>query len=207
MFTGLIQSKAKLVKRAPRGNFGECWSFQCEELTRQLKEGDSIALNGVCLTALRLKDGIHFEAELSPETLEKTSLREITEGTELNAELPATPQSFLGGHWVQGHVDGVATIASIESLGGFFHVKIEMPEALMRYMIPKGSVAIDGISLTINGLSKNEVDLMIIPKTWEKTNLGGARVGQKVNVEADSFVKTIEHFWIQSQAQFSGVHK
>lgn len=200
MFTGLVQSKARLLSRRENAS-GERWQFSCP-LSSQLKEGDSIALNGACLTALSIqKADSTFEADISPETMKRTNFGDCRDSVELNAELPATPQSFLGGHWVQGHIDGVGELLEKEVSGDFHRLLVGIPENLEIYMIPKGSVCIDGVSLTINKVLPGKIELMIIPKTWRETTLGAAKAGQKLNIEADSFVKTIHHFWLQSEGQ------
>lgn len=159
------------------------------------KRGDSIAVDGCCLTITQRK-GRDFWADLSPETLAKTTLGGIKKGQRVNLELPLRMGDPLGGHWVQGHVDGVGRLVAkhrIREPGGeYFLLEIRVPLELRPYMVPKGSVAIDGISLTINRLERGSIHLCVIPHTAARTTLTGKRVGASLNVEADFLVKFME---------------
>lgn len=196
MFTGLVQSKGIMLRSEPLAQASR-WRIR-SELAQRIKGGDSVSVNGVCLTALEPTPS-EFSVEISPETLQRSSFSHLKPNQSLNLELPATPQSFLGGHWVQGHVDGVGEILQVEKLGDFHSIVIQLPKALMIWMPPKGSVCVDGVSLTVNETEseKNQISLMIIPQTWHSTIFSGYSIGTRVNIEADSFVKSIHHFWTE----------
>jgi len=201
MFTGLIQHQGKLLDRKQIAR-SEKWTIE-GPLAAKLQDGASISVNGVCLTALSPSTDL-FEAELSPETLSRTTLGSVPLSCDLNLELPATPTSYLGGHIVQGHIDGLGKITAIENLGSFTQVQIGLPSPLMIYMVPKGSVCVDGVSLTINSVGDNHIELMIIPATWDKTLFSTYTEKQQVNIEADCFVKTLHHFWSRTQFERRG---
>ncbi len=153
--------------------------------------GSSIAVNGVCLTA-RSFGADSFTAELSHETLERTTLRSIHRGSLLNLERPMRADSRFGGHIVQGHVDGVGTIRSFARTGDSWNLEIQFPEAAGRDIVEKGSIAVDGISLTVAALTPGAFSIAIIPHTLENTNLKGAKAGDPVNLEYDVVAKYVE---------------
>jgi riboflavin synthase len=158
-----------------------------------LTEGASIAVNGVCLTAVRIaKDS--FGADLAPETLSRSNLGSLKPGSRVNLERPVTPATRLSGHIVQGHVDATGEIAALEELGdGNWWLKVKVPAELDRYLVQKGSIALDGISLTIAALSSDHVvGITIIPHTLAHTSLGTAAVGSKINIEVDVLAKHVE---------------
>jgi riboflavin synthase len=157
----------------------------------ELAEGDSVAVNGVCLTATAIADG-HFGADVMNETLRRSSLAEVGAGAKVNLELPLRAADRLGGHFVQGHVDGVGGIWDMRDDGFARVVTIGMPADLMRYVVEKGSIAIDGVSLTVSALGDDWVQVSLIPETLERTILGEAAVGQPVNLEVDVLAKYIE---------------
>lgn len=153
--------------------------------------GDSISVNGVCLTALDVTaEG--FAADLSQETLERSTLGRLTAGSPVNLERAVTPSTRLGGHIVQGHVDGRGTFVSAAENEGFWTVTIGFPREMARYFVYKGSVAVEGISLTIAKLDEESFDIAVIPKTWEMTNLSTLTPGDQVNLEADLIGKYVE---------------
>ena len=156
-----------------------------------LKDGDSIAVNGACLTALDVTES-SFTADVSPETLDRTTLGDLEIGSPVNLERAVTPATRLGGHMVQGHVDGRGTFVSAVQEGDFWTVTVGFPPNLGRYFVEKGSVAVEGISLTIAALRATEFDFAIIPKTWEVTNLHALKPGDKVNLEVDVIAKYVE---------------
>jgi riboflavin synthase len=160
-------------------------------LVKELREGDSIAVNGVCLTAAHLqRDG--FDAEVMAETLARSSLRALQVGEAVNLELPLRLSDRLGGHLVQGHVDGTGTVLDVRE-EGFAHVlEIEAEERLQRYLIEKGSVAIDGVSLTVSALHEHGFAVSLIPETLARTNLGRLAEGAVVNIEVDVLAKQLE---------------
>jgi riboflavin synthase len=160
-------------------------------LARELSEGDSIAVNGVCLTAVGLC-GDRFGADVMNETLRRSSLGEVGAGSRVNLELPLTPDARLGGHFVQGHVDGVGAIAAVREDGFARIVTIEAEPALLRYVVEKGSITVDGVSLTVARVDDASFDVSLIPETLERTNLGEAGAGAPVNLEVDILAKYVE---------------
>jgi riboflavin synthase len=160
-------------------------------LAPEIAEGDSVAVNGVCLTATRVADGA-FAADVMHETLRRSSLAEVREGTPVNLELPLRPADRLGGHVVQGHVDGVGTVGDLRDDGFARVVEIEAPEDLLRYVVEKGSIAVDGVSLTVGSVTDRTFSVSLIPETLQRTNLGAATQGQPVNLEVDVLAKYVE---------------
>ncbi|TML03512.1 MAG: riboflavin synthase [Actinobacteria bacterium] len=161
-------------------------------LARELKEGDSVAVNGVCLTATGLCGGELFGADVMNETLRRSSLSELQAGSRVNLELPLKPDSRLGGHIVQGHVDGVGAVAGAEHDGFSRRVTIEADPALLRYVVEKGSITVDGVSLTVASVDDSAFDVSLIPETLERTTLGATEEGTPVNLEVDIVAKYVE---------------
>lgn len=157
----------------------------------ELREGDSIAVNGVCLTATSLPDGA-FTADVMNETLRRSSLGALEEGARVNLELPLRADDRLGGHFVQGHVDGLGTVWDVREEGFSHVVTVGAPPEIMRYVIDKGSIAVDGVSLTVSGLGDDWFQVSLIPETLERTILGEATTGTPVNLEVDVLAKYIE---------------
>ncbi len=157
----------------------------------ELREGDSVAVNGVCLTATSLPDGA-FTADVMHETLRRSSLGTLEEGSKVNLELPLRADDRLGGHFVQGHVDGLGTIWDVREEGFSHVVSIGAPPKIMRYVIEEGSIAVDGVSLTVSGLGEDWLQVSLIPETLERTTLGEATTGTPVNLEVDVLAKYIE---------------
>jgi riboflavin synthase len=190
MFTGIIEELGSVSSSEIRER-GARILIAATLVTSDTKEGDSIAVNGVCLTALNVgKDG--FAADVSQETLDRSTLGILTAGSRVNLERPVTPATRLGGHIVQGHVDGRGTFISAKPQGEFFTVRIGYPRELARYFVHKGSVAVEGISLTIASLDETYFDIAVIPKTWELTNLSTLNPGDPVNLEVDVIAKYVE---------------
>jgi len=160
-------------------------------LAGELSEGDSVAVNGVCLTAVSA-DAQAFTAEVMNETLRRSSLAEVSAGGRVNLELPLRAQDRLGGHVVQGHVDGVGSISGVEDDGFARVVTIKAPAGLLRYVVEKGSIAVDGVSLTVSSVSPDTFAVSLIPETLERTNLGAAAPGTPVNLEVDVLAKYVE---------------
>jgi len=154
-------------------------------------DGDSVAVNGVCLTALDITPN-SFAADLSQETLDRTTLGDLKVGSRVNLERAVTPATRLGGHMVQGHVDGRGEFISATEHGDFWTVRIGYPKLISRYLIFKGSIAVEGISLTIAFLTEEFFDIALIPKTWELTNLSTLKPGDAVNLEVDVIAKYVE---------------
>jgi riboflavin synthase len=189
MFTGLVQDLGRIVS-ADRNGEGARVTVQTV-LAGDLAEGDSVAVNGVCLTATEVGDG-SFAADVMNETLSKTSLADVQRGADVNLELPLRPSDRLGGHVVQGHVDGLATIAETRDDGFARRVRFETDPELLRYVVEKGSIALDGVSLTVIEIGDSWFTVSLIPESLERTNLGAAGPGTKVNVEVDVLAKYVE---------------
>jgi riboflavin synthase len=221
MFTGLIEATGTIAAIRPEGAGSR---LQVEtSLAAGLAEGDSIAVNGVCLTVVAMEGprlsfeavpetlrrtnlGLlepgsrvdleravsgHFEADLSPETLRVTTLGGATAGRIVNLERPLAATDRLGGHFVLGHVDATGSVRGLENAGDCFWLEAQVPDTLAPYLIPKGSIAIDGISLTIATLLDDGVRVQIVPFTWSRTTLSSARVGDALNLEADVIGKYV----------------
>jgi riboflavin synthase len=189
VFTGLV---ADLGTVAEVHATGEGVRLAIESpLARELREGDSVAVNGVCLTAVGLC-GDRFGADVMHETLRRSSLGEAREGSRVNLELPVRAQERLGGHIVQGHVDGVGAVAAARDDGFARVVTIEADPALLRYVVEKGSIAVDGVALTVARVDEDAFDVSLIPETRERTNLGAAAIGTPVNLEVDIVAKYVE---------------
>jgi len=157
----------------------------------ELADGDSVAVNGVCLTATAVANG-GFKADVMNETLRRSSLAGLGAGSKVNLELPLRAADRLGGHFVQGHVDGVGGVWDMRDDGFSRVVTVGVPAELMRYVVEKGSIAIDGVSLTVSALGDDWLQVSLIPETLERTILGDVSVGQAVNLEVDVLAKYIE---------------
>lgn len=190
MFTGIIEELGTIESFTPHDG-GAKMIVSADLVTSDSVDGDSIAVNGVCLTALDIKPG-SFSADLSQETLDRSTLGNLQKGSRVNLERAVTPSTRLGGHIVQGHVDGRGEFVSAESHGDFWTVKIRYPKEISQYLVFKGSVSVEGISLTIADLRDSTFDIAIIPKTWEMTNLSTLKPGDAVNLEADVIAKYVE---------------
>jgi riboflavin synthase len=193
VFTGIIEELGS-VSVFKRHSGGAKISIAAKTVTEDTKDGDSIAVNGVCLTALGVTPG-GFDADLSEETLRRSTLGDLAAGSKVNLERALTFASRLGGHIVQGHVDGRGKfVSAIQSgdAGGFNTVRIGFPPELVRYLVHKGSIAVEGISLTIAELGPDHFDIAVIPKTWELTNLSTLGPGDGVNLEVDMIAKYVE---------------
>jgi len=190
MFTGLIQQVCT-VKSLLSASGGGVLVIDLQQLAPQVKIGDSIAINGVCLTVSKLT-GTLAAFGLSAETLAKTNLGKLSPGGAVNVELSLRADDRLGGHFVLGHVDGIATIKRIEKKDDFATITFSAPKNLLEQLIPKGSVALDGISLTIAGLSADGFTVAVIPQTLKQTTLAEAKINQTVNLEIDIITKTVK---------------
>lgn len=190
MFTGLIETTCKVTSVRPAGG-GLLLTVDLGSLAADSKVGDSIAINGVCLTIARL-DGTLAAFEISPETLDRSTLGKLSSLSQVNVERPMQPADRFGGHFVLGHVDGVARIAAIERIGEFADIKFAADPELLSQMVVKGSVAVDGISLTVASMDSAGFRVAIIPQTLKKTILGLAKIGDLVNIEADIIIKTVK---------------
>ena len=190
MFTGIIEELGRVRSVEPRGEDARI-VIEARTVTEGATEGDSISVNGVCLTALDLKPD-SFAADCSKETLERSTLGRLKPGAPVNLERAVTPSTRLGGHIVQGHVDARGKFLGVTEHGGSWTVKIGYPRELARYFVIKGSVAVEGISLTIAGLTDDYFEIAVIPKTWEVTNFSQLRPGDEVNLEVDVIAKYVE---------------
>jgi riboflavin synthase len=189
MFTGLVADKGTVTAVDATAD-GVRLAVRTA-LAPEIGEGDSVSVNGVCLTATAIVDG-RFTADVMRETLRRSSLAEVAEGAEVNLELPLRASDRLGGHVVQGHVDGLGTIRDIREDGFSRIVEIAAPAETLRYVVEKGSIAVDGISLTVASVTADTFTVALIPETLERTNLGAASPGQPVNLEVDVLAKYVE---------------
>lgn len=188
MFTGIITHSGKIKKlknavytiAAPPG------------FLKQLKKGMSVALNGVCLTVLKKPAKDSFCLEIMPETKKRTNFSDLKINDIVNLELPLKGDSFLSGHFVQGHIDGTGLIKEIKKEGNSKILKIGLPQKLNKYLVEKGSVAVNGISLTIINTGRDFFTVGIIPYTWQKTNLSRAKIGTQLNIEVDMLAKYLK---------------
>ena len=189
MFTGLIADLGT-VAALERSDAGARLRISTP-LASELAEGDSIAVNGACLTAVTVGDG-EFAADVMNQTLKLTSLGPLAEGDPVNLELALRASDRMGGHVVQGHVDGTGTVAAVTEDGIARRVEVELPEDLRRYVVERGSVAVDGVSLTVAGVTGTGFEVSLIPETLERTNLGAAEPGRVVNIEVDVVARYVE---------------
>lgn len=195
MFTGIILAVGHISAIERRG--GDC-RLKIDTGKLSLKDtvlGDSIAVNGVCLTAVALGEHFFF-ADVSNETLSRTILKSATTGSKVNLELALTPTSRLGGHIVSGHVDGIATVAEKVTDGRSIRFKFKAPESLAKYIAEKGSICINGISLTINSVDNAYFSVNIVPHTLKETTLGDTEVGTEVNIEVDLLARYLERLML-----------
>ena len=190
MFTGIIEEVGRIAALDVTPAGGRL-RVQAQKVRDRLSVGSSIAVNGVCLTVTALVEG-SFCVDLSDETVRRTSFRNLGPGRGVNLELPLTPSTPLGGHIVQGHVDGTAVFLSLDPSGENYWLRVEVPPELERYLVEKGSVAIEGISLTVAALQGTELGVAIIPYTYENTNLRELQRGELVNIECDVLAKYVE---------------
>jgi riboflavin synthase len=182
MFTGLVQTTGKVSKAGGK---------LCVEADLELAGGDSVAINGVCLTATAVRPG-GFDADVMPETLRRSALGGLAEGDRVNLELPLRASDRLGGHIVQGHVDATGTVESAVDDGFSRLLRVSAPEEALRYVVEKGSIAVDGVSLTVAEVDDESFTVALIPETLERTTLGSAAPGRLVNLEVDVLAKYVE---------------
>ena len=190
MFTGIIEELGSVRSIEERGENARI-VIVARIVTEGTNHGDSISVNGVCLTALDIAPD-SFAADVSRETLSRSTLGRLQPGAPVNLERAVTPATRLGGHIVQGHVDARGQFAGVEDHGESWTLRIKYPADLARYLVFKGSVAVEGISLTIAGLTDEYFEIAIIPKTWEVTNLSHLKPGDDVNIEVDVIGKYVE---------------
>jgi len=194
VFTGIVEELGEVVGIDVAGDSARI-RVRGPLVTGDAARGDSIAINGVCLTVTGTQDG-EFSADVMGETLDHSSLGALRPGATVNLERPLRPDGRLGGHIVQGHVDGTGTIVARRPAGDWETVRISIPAGLARYVVPKGSVAVDGISLTVSGLADDAgeswFEVSLIPETLARTTLGRKQPGEVVNIEVDMIAKYVE---------------
>ena len=190
MFTGIIEELGRVREIEKRGEDARIM-IEARTVTEGSADGDSISVNGVCLTALDVQPD-SFAADVSKETLLRSTLGSLSGGSAVNLERAVTPATRLGGHIVQGHVDARGTFLAAESHGESWTFRIAYPQEIARYLVFKGSVAVEGISLTIANLTDDYFEIAVIPKTWQVTNFSQLEPGDQVNLEVDVIAKYVE---------------
>jgi riboflavin synthase len=190
MFTGIIEELGRVRSVEKRGE-GARLVIEARTVTEGTQEGDSISVNGVCLTAIEVRED-SFAADGSRETLQRSTLGQLRAASMVNLERAVTPGTRLGGHIVQGHVDARGRFLNATEHGGSWTIRIAYPQEMARYLVFKGSVAVEGISLTVAALTDEYFEIAVIPKTWAVTNLSRLRPNEEVNLEADIIAKYVE---------------
>ena len=188
MFTGIIRELGR-VDSIDTGEEGARIRISAE-LSSELDDGDSVAVNGACLTATSTGNGA-FEADVMKQTLSLTTLGELSPESTVNLELPLRPTDRIGGHVVQGHVDGTATVAEVADEGFAKRLRLELPDELLPYVVDRGSIAIEGVSLTVASLIETGLEVSLIPETLERTTLGRVELGDRLNVECDVLARYV----------------
>jgi riboflavin synthase len=191
MFTGIVEERGEVVRLTDTGGDSALLAVRGPVVTSDARHGDSIAVNGVCLTVIDNADGV-FTADVMGETLRRSSLGVLTAGSPVNLERAATVGSRLGGHLVQGHVDGVATLVAREPADDWEVLRFSLPPELSRYVVEKGSITVDGVSLTVMAVDDESFAVGLIPTTLKLTVLGAKGVGDPVNLEVDIIAKYVE---------------
>ena len=192
MFTGIIEGLGTIIEIRPAGREKRL-TFDADFVLDQTKIGDSISVSGVCLTVIMI-DGKRFQVDVSPETFARTTFLRAKIGDRVNLERALRLSGRIDGHLVSGHIDGIGTVKWKQNTGNAVIFTIGVPESLSRYMVKKGSVAVDGISLTINNCGRDSFDVSIIPHTAKLTTMGFSKVGNPVNIETDMIGKYVERF-------------
>lgn len=193
MFTGIVQALGILIAISDTASGKRLTVSLAELADAKIMPGDSVAVNGVCLTATKIANG-NVTFDVVTETLKRSSLGRKNVADRVNLELSLTPTTPIGGHFVQGHVDALGTVRNIQSTPEDWRITVELPPETMVYVVPKGSVAIDGVSMTIAAVEGNTFTLAVIPTTLERTTLSALRVGDVVNIETDILARTVVHF-------------
>ena len=199
MFTGIIEELGRISGWEKHAG-GAKMKVSAQIATKDSNEGDSIAVNGVCLTAIEITSN-SFAADVSGETLNRSTLGNLKIGSKVNLERAVTPSTRLGGHIVQGHVDATGKFLAAKQDGDFWTVRIGFPKEISPYLVYKGSVSVEGISLTIANLAQDSFEIAVIPKTWELTNLSALKNGDEVNLEADVIAKYVERIMLYGKTQ------
>ncbi|MGQ9508886.1 MAG: riboflavin synthase [Thermodesulfobacteriota bacterium] len=203
MFTGIVEDKGRVVRVESKGR-GRRLILQIPHNLTDIQPGDSININGVCLTVTEKKEEV-FQFDLSEETITKSTLGGLREGDSVNLERALRFTDRLGGHIVTGHIDGIGTVVDQRRDGEFIHLTVKLPREVLPYVVPKGSIAIDGVSLTVNQLREDEVQISLIPFTLERTNLIEKKIGDRVNIEADILGKYVESILRQREKESKGL--
>ncbi len=199
MFTGIIEELGE-ISNLEKHSGGARIKISAKVVTENTAEGDSIAVNGVCLTALDIKAD-SFSADVSGETLNRTTLGKLNTGAKVNLERAVTVSTRLGGHIVQGHVDARGKFLEAAQTGDFWTVRVLFPKEIGQYLVYKGSISVEGISLTIADLAADSFEIAVIPKTWELTNLSALKGGDEVNLEADVIAKYVERIMLYKREE------
>ncbi len=199
MFTGLIETTGEVISFTPGTTGAARLTIAAPGIAGRLRTGDSVAVSGVCLTALGIEPDAfppRFSADLAAETIARTTLSQLAAGSVVNLELPTPAGTPLGGHVVQGHVDGVGTLLGLEQVSAGadsdWVLRVRLPEGMARYVVEKGSISVEGISLTVAGIEGDEIWIAILPHTYSATNLHVLRPGMGVNLEVDVLAKYAE---------------
>jgi riboflavin synthase len=198
MFTGIIQEIGKVKEITKSTDFAQL-EITSSQLLAELKIGDSIAVNGVCLTATKL-NAMSFEVDVMIKTLELTSLGKLSKNDSVNLELAMLASERFGGHFVQGHVDAVAVVTKTHATKDWTQIQIKVMPELLKYIVAQGSICLDGVSLTVGEIEQDLISVWLIPKTLEKTNLAAKKTGDLINVEVDLLAKHVERL-LQNKSQ------
>jgi riboflavin synthase len=191
MFTGLVQSTARIVSVTP-SPAGARLTLTGADLHGPVRPGDSVCVSGVCLTAVEI-DGDRLSFDVIPQTLDLTKLGRLKEGDPVNLESAVAAGQPMGGHFMQGHVDSVGEVSKLDTTDGQWRVWIQPGEAAMNYLTPQGSVALDGVSLTLASVGEAHFEVALIPETLDRTTLADLSIGSAVNIEVDMIAKTVVH--------------
>jgi riboflavin synthase len=203
MFTGIIEELGTIRESVPRGG-GRFLRIECKTVLEGLERGGSIAVNGPCLTAVEITSS-GFAAELSPETVSRSTLAELPVGSRVNLERSLRLSDRLEGHLVSGHIDGTGVVRNVRRMQDFWEIEYGAPPEILRYVVEKGSVAVDGVSLTVAGVGDESFTVAVIPETLRRTSLGSYEPGRTVNLEADIIAKYVERFTLQGKKTGGGV--
>ena len=198
MFTGIIQEVGKVKEITRSMDFAQI-EITCGQVLSKLNIGDSIAVNGVCLTATKINT-VSFEADVMIKTLELTSLSKLSSSDSVNLELAMSASDRLGGHFVQGHVDAVAVVTKTLVTKDWTQIQLKVLPDLLKYIVAQGSICLDGVSLTVGEVAQDLISVWLIPKTLEKTNLADKKIGDLLNVEVDLLAKHVERL-MQSKSK------
>jgi riboflavin synthase len=202
MFTGLVEEVGTVRSTRRRGDYQELW-VNAEAVTSDLKRGDSVSIDGACQTVTAL-DARGFAVETLAVSLKKTTLGALSRGAAVNLERALTPSTRMGGHFVQGHVDGTGRVSKLQRRGENIYLELVLPDELARYCIAEGSIAVDGVSLTIADLRGTRVTINVIPTTWNDTALRSRSVGDYVNIEVDVLARYVERLMGTASASAPG---